>query len=433
MRPLRILLSEGSSLSAREAVTALGLAGHAVDVCDPDPLCLGRFSRFVHRWQACPPFGRDVHGYLRFLFGLLETGHYDVLFPAHEQAFLFSRARDALSRRVGLAVPDFSVFASVQSKVGCARLLDELLIPQPRTRVIRTAEEVPEAGPFPFYIKADLGTASTQVWRVAGPDDLPAALEELRRHGLLDGQGELLVQEAAPGKLERAQMVFDLGRLVAWHGYAQRSAGPGGGDAAKTSVPRRAVRDHVARLGAHLRWHGAISFDYLFDEGSGRLAFIDCNPRLVEPVNACLAGVNLADVLVRVSLGEQVPTAEPGREGVRTHLTLMAFLEAARRRHRRTDLLRCLAQVVLGRGPFRASREELTPALRDPLSALPLAFVLARLLASPAAADDLVAHAVGAYSLTPEAARAIEELDPSTLAADQGGRSHLALASARLA
>ena len=56
--PKRVLVSEGSSLSAREAITALGMAGHRVGVCDPDPLCLGRFSRFVTHYYRCPPIGK---------------------------------------------------------------------------------------------------------------------------------------------------------------------------------------------------------------------------------------------------------------------------------------------------------------------------------------------------------------------------------------
>ncbi len=44
----RILLSEGSSLSSREAITAFGLAGHQVELVSSNPICLGRFSRFVN-------------------------------------------------------------------------------------------------------------------------------------------------------------------------------------------------------------------------------------------------------------------------------------------------------------------------------------------------------------------------------------------------
>ena len=38
-----------------QAITALGLAGYRVDLCDPGRFCLGRFSRFVRRYHHCPP------------------------------------------------------------------------------------------------------------------------------------------------------------------------------------------------------------------------------------------------------------------------------------------------------------------------------------------------------------------------------------------
>ncbi len=55
-----ILLSEGSSLSAREAITSLGLGGHAVEVVTGNRLCLGRFSRFVHRVYRARIRGKPI-------------------------------------------------------------------------------------------------------------------------------------------------------------------------------------------------------------------------------------------------------------------------------------------------------------------------------------------------------------------------------------
>ena len=37
---MKVLFSEGSSLSARESLTALGLLGHEIVICDPNPLSL---------------------------------------------------------------------------------------------------------------------------------------------------------------------------------------------------------------------------------------------------------------------------------------------------------------------------------------------------------------------------------------------------------
>src|SRR5580692_9958887 len=65
-KPLRVLLSEGSSTSAREALTVLAGQGHEVEFCDPDAHCLTRFSRLAARFHRCPGLRDDPIGYLAF-------------------------------------------------------------------------------------------------------------------------------------------------------------------------------------------------------------------------------------------------------------------------------------------------------------------------------------------------------------------------------
>ena len=103
-KSLRILFPEGSSLSAREALSALGRQGYTIDICDPNPQCICRFSHYVHAFHHCPSWGTHPVEYLRFLVHLLKHEHYDVLLPVHEQAFLFARVRESLSQLVGVAV-----------------------------------------------------------------------------------------------------------------------------------------------------------------------------------------------------------------------------------------------------------------------------------------------------------------------------------------
>jgi len=80
----KILLSEGSSLSAREAITVLGLAGHRVELVSSDPLCLGRFSRFVERVHRVVASGADPDGYLAAILDIVKTRAIDALLPVHE-------------------------------------------------------------------------------------------------------------------------------------------------------------------------------------------------------------------------------------------------------------------------------------------------------------------------------------------------------------
>ncbi len=134
-KPLRVLVSEGNSTSAREAITILGLSGHLVEVCDPSAYCLARFSRFVRKFHRCPGLRSDPAGFLSFVEKLLAAQPFDVLLPIHEQGFLFARVQQRLVGRVGLALPGFESYRAVHSKAGFSRLLDQLGLPQPATQI----------------------------------------------------------------------------------------------------------------------------------------------------------------------------------------------------------------------------------------------------------------------------------------------------------
>src|SRR5450631_2858947 len=253
-KPLRVLLSEGNSTSAREAITILGLSGHLVEVCDPSPLCLARFSRFVAKFHRCPAMRDDPAGFLGFVETLLASGHFDVLLPIHEQGFLFARVLQRLQDRVGVALPDFQNYRAAHSKDGFSRLLDRLGLPQPATRIVTSESALRAAIRIPCVVKTSVGTASRGVWLVRDEGELDGALRELSARGAFDDEVLFYVKDAAI--TEKAQGVFCRGKLLGFHAYRQVAAGAGGGEAIKQSVRRLDVRAHLAAIGATLAWHG---------------------------------------------------------------------------------------------------------------------------------------------------------------------------------
>lgn len=401
----RLLLSEGSSLSARQAITVLGLAGHEIEICDPDPLAIGRFSRFVRRFHRCPGLGTDPEGYLSFVLDLVSRQHFDALLPIHEQAYLFAKARARLAPHVALALPSFASFEQVQSKAAFTRLLTALDLPQPPTTVIRSARELLAARRLPCVVKMAIGTASRSIWMVDDAAGFERVAAELDAIGAFDD--EVLVQDRVEGPLERAQAVFCRAQLVGFHGYRQIAVGAGGGDRIKESVCRPMVRAHLARLGEHLAWHGALSVDYILDEKSGVPLYIDGNPRLVEPVNALLSGTDLATLLVQVSEGQSPAPLADGRNGVRTHMAIPALLRCAIESGSRRALFAEALGLLRGRAPYADSREELTPLGWDWLSAVPLILVAFRLLAKPDAAKTLATGTARSHQLNLASVRAI--------------------------
>jgi hypothetical protein len=406
IKPLQVLLSEGFSTSAREAITILGLSGHRVEICDPSPWCLGRYSSFVRKFHHCPALRDNPYGYLAFVEELLAQQHFDVLLPTHEQGFLFARVAERLRRQTGVALPSFASYRIAHGKAGFSRLLDVLGLPQPSTRIVTSESELRAAMHFPAMIKTSVGTASRGIWLVRGESDLERALSDLNASGAF--AGEVLVQAFVAGTTEKAQSVFCRGELIGFHAYRQIVPGVGGGEAIKQSVSRPNVREMLAAIGAKLVWHGALSIDYLMpDDGSPPLP-VDCNPRLVEPMSAYLAGTDLVGLLLRLSQGVTPSALPESRDGVRTHLAMQALLGCAARGGTRRDLVREGWRLLRGGAPYAASCEELTPVKADWLSAVPLALTTGLLLAAPRSADVLARGGFGAHLLDLGSIRSIE-------------------------
>jgi predicted ATP-grasp superfamily ATP-dependent carboligase len=407
--PLRVLVSEGNSTSAREAITILGQAGHHIEVCDPASFGLARFSRFVRKWHRCPGLRDDPAGFLSFVETLLAAKHFDVLLPIHEQGFVLARVRQRLERRVGLALPGFESYRTAHSKAGFSRLLDTLGLPQPTTRIVRSAGELRNAVRFPCLVKTSVGTASRGVWLVRDDSDLERSLRDLDASGAF--ADEVLVQDFVTGATEKAQGVFCRGELLGFHAYRQIAAGAGGGEAIKQSVIRPQLRAQLARIGHHLSWHGALSVDCIVPDGGGTALLIDCNPRLVEPMSAYLAGVDLVALLLRISQGEAPAAAPESRDGVRTHLAMQALLGCAQRGGRRRDILREGWRLLRGIAPYAGSTEELTPVGLDWTSAVPLAIIALSLLLAPQLANFLARSGWGAHLIDIASIRRIERED----------------------
>jgi predicted ATP-grasp superfamily ATP-dependent carboligase len=408
-KPLRVLVSEGSSTSGREAITILGLSGHHVEVCDPSPWCLARYSRFVRKFHRCPGLRTDPAGYLAFVEQLLLGERFDVLLPTHEQGFLFARARQRLEGRVGLALPSFESYRAAHSKAGFSRLLDQLKLPQPSTRIVTSVQALRDAIRFPAVVKNSVGTASRGIWFVRNADDLESTLRDL-------GAGEafadeVLVQDLIAGTTEKAQSVFCQGRLIGFNAYRQVAAGVGGGEAIKESVHRPQVRASLEKIGEELGWHGGLSVDTIMPDDNTAPLLIDCNPRLVEPMNAYRSGVDLVGLLLRVSRGETPEPLPENRAGVRTHLAMQALLGCGSRGATRGDIMRECWRLMTASGPYAGSSEELTPVRLDWYSAVPLVMTAAFLQASPKSALKLARGGFGAHLLDPGSIRTIESLD----------------------
>ena len=317
----------------------------------------------------------------------------DVLFPTQEQASVLSALQGAFPVRT--VVPDFRSLQAVQDKISAYRTLAEAGVPQPRSLVLESEKDLAKIERYPVFLKQPVSTASSGVRRARSEAELR---ETARSFGL--GRRKLIAQEVASGRLAMIQALADDGRVVAFHANARIREGAGGGASVKESIALPEMAAHVERLVLALKWRGPISFDAILADAGPRV--IDVNPRLVEPMNAFRAGVDLVDMMLDLALARPIAAQPPGKAGVRTRQLLLAILGAAQGERPRLAVMHEIFAALARRGDYENSVEELTPLRNDPLAALPLLAAAAAALAWPPAAKLFERGSVGAYALTPE-------------------------------
>jgi len=389
---VRVLLTEGSGLTSRQVATRLGELGHEVEILSSTPICLTRFTRHVRRVHRVPPFGNHPLAWLDAACGVARKRAVDLIFPTQEQVAVLSAFESRLP--VPTVVPPFESLKRVQDKLSSFRTLSVVGLPQPPSLIAMTDGDLAAVTSFPVFVKRAVSTASSGVRRVKEPDRLAEVARSLEMNN-----GGVLVQSQVEGPLVMIQAIADGGRLIAWHANLRTREGASGGASSKESATLSGLADQLTALVGALRWHGPISLDAIVTTQG--LMYIDVNPRLVEPRNALLAGVDLVAAMLALASGAHLRAAPVSVGGVRSHQLLLAILGIAGSVGRRRAIVREILQAARHGGPYAASVEELTPIRHDPLAAVPVALAAAVTLFWPRAGEWFSSSSVESYALTP--------------------------------
>ena len=390
--------------------------------------------------HSVPPFGYDPYKWLAKALAVIsqESDKFDVLICTQEQVAIISAEIEKV-RDLGthVAVPDFGSLKMVMDKVSAYATLQELGLSQPESMVLSSIEDLEridrsgQRGPsFPAYVKLPIATASTGVRRVRCISELKEVVQEWRP---FDQGIKLLLQCEVVGPLLMICGIFSHGTLVAWHACLRAREGVNGGASKKVSCPLPAVESELSKLGKALKWHGALSADVIWidktvrmDEEEKEPVFIDINPRIVEPMNGLLAGVDLVAALLDVSFDkkrENETLPQKGQEGVQTHQLVLALLAAAK--EGRISLMTEVWMAIRGCDGYygyKGSAEELTPTAGDWWSVAVLVGMTILLLGGGRwMVEKLSGGTIQSYAVSPQGWKVIcERVDDKRLSTQMG-------------
>ena len=382
----KLLFLEGSSLTSRETLTVLLKGSYKVDMLSPSRFSIARFSRLTHRIPTVD-INRFPLDYLKQVNQLLHQKNYAAILPTHEEGWLLANGGNFLPTRLPVALADKEQIEKLAGKIAFAEISDQLNLPIPKWERVEKLESI--SLPYPYWLKADYGTAGRSVYKITSKEDLARVANVL-----LANDEKWMVQQDIVGDYGQVQAVFHHGQLLAVHSSIKVASGAGGSAAARLSIESEITKKHIEKLGQFLQWHGALTLDFIRTDG--HFYYIECNPRMVEPANAYKAGVNFPKIMIELANGcYSKSDVSVGQAGVGTHSLMALLIGTAERTKSRKKILQTIGQWL-----FKSDSEEvLTPVWKDFLSFIPLAIITIRLLINPGSVTKLVNNTVKHYSV----------------------------------
>ena len=363
-------------------VRSLARAGYAVVLGTDDPVSSTALSRYLsdvwyYESSCVNRFYNQLEGYLR-----CERPDY-VFTVGESQLRRLMRAASRFEPLSTWANTDFAALPGCFDKRALYALTPALGIPTLPWLGFSCAEAWREAASrmgFPVVVKRKDSAAQIQDRKAIicrGAEDLERLLGELR------GDPEprsLMLQKFAPGVRHNCHVAAHGGALVAYFQQkvlrTDEADGTGIGTAGVSVAPSPVLREYCERLLAKLRYTGIGCIQFLVDEPSCAIAFLEFNPRMDSTATLPyrlgydfpLLAIGIA--AARRSGGAAPAIGKPYAAGKKYHWLygdIYAWIEGLRRRRARAGEAMLFAIRVMWAA---ASSYHLTWDLRDPLPTL---------------------------------------------------------------
>lgn len=296
-------------------------SGHHTTIVCNTRLSEGYFSRYPARRLLWPSYVKERPAYEKELLKYLKENEVDVTISVGDiSSDILSRNKEEISKYTRITNPDYPTFILGSDKLRLMQYCMEHDLPCPKTYPLNeeTLERIGDLLEFPVMVKPVRGLGAIGVERFDSMDDLAGEYEAMR-----EKHGELIIQEfiAPDGGMQYQAEAFldEAGRMKVCMVILKPRFFPvkGGTSTANVTIEHPEIRETTRRLLEGLHWRGAADVDYILDPRDNRAKILEINPRVTAGIKiGFAAGIDYADLHLKLALGEPVPEIESYTLGV---------------------------------------------------------------------------------------------------------------------
>jgi carbamoyl-phosphate synthase large subunit len=260
--------------------------------------------------------------YLDAICGIIEKENVSALIPLTDAEIdILNGNRGRLKPAELFLSPEESV-SVFRDKVRCTEAVEKILQHADKSPEIRTIPSVPlgEADPlaldFPLIVKPLNGRSSEGLHRVADRTELKSVLSCIPEDGEgCSGRKDYIIQPMIRGNIITVDIVRDtFGSCVAIPREELLRTQNGAGLSVRV-FRNRGLERTCMRLAEELNVTGCVNMEFIFEEGSGILWFLECNPHFSGGTAfSCKYGYNTVKNHLRALEGGKIDVKVPDSE-----------------------------------------------------------------------------------------------------------------------
>ncbi len=303
-------------------VRRLKSLGFSVTAIDSSKEAYGFYSNGVEKRVIVPSLRYDPLGYAEAVLEEMATEKYDIYIPILECSFLMAYYRDIVSKYTRMIAMPYDTITAIHNKDNVVDYTGRASIPTPETFSppnLETAKTICSQINYPVIIKHKIGRNANGQRFVNDPQEIfpiyQGLVEKYKLHDDLP-----LIQRYIKSSLISSVNLARAGKILGRIVFKALRVVPatGGTSSYRVTYDCPAAMEYDDRLVEMFDWTGFISFDYMKEDETGNLYFIECNPRPAPGIIlAYHAGVDLIGAYVDMLLEKPLEPLQPQRLDVR--------------------------------------------------------------------------------------------------------------------
>jgi len=282
--------------------------GMEVHVASHKRVCIGFFSKFVHKRFLCPSPFTSEQGFIDSLSDYVRKQEFDVTFVTGDRATdLLVKNKELFTRHTAIPLVDLARYINCRDKTKTMKLARTIGVPIPQTYYPQDepVSELATRLEYPVVLKPNSSDGARGITYPQNPEELLRLY-----HATVADYGPCHIQEYIPqtGMQYKAELLLDeQSGVKAWCVYNKLRYYPptGGSSTLNSTVDRNDILQNAAKILKALHWYGVGDCDFIEDPRDGTAKLMEINPRFTRSIKICvLAGVDFPYLLYKLAVGE---------------------------------------------------------------------------------------------------------------------------------